>query len=64
MTGRVYYILIIDRHSFFNAGVREAHLITDYWMVLAVLRGEEALWNHKYVWGRTQWPLAPRKVIP
>ena len=51
--GRGDYILRIDMESFSNAGLREACIYTDHRMVLAVLRGEGALRNCRYVGGRT-----------
>ena len=49
MTGKGDYILRMDRRSFSNVRVKGAHLLTDHWMVLAVLQGEGALHNCRYV---------------
>ena len=38
--GQGYYLLITDKHNFYNAGVREAQLHTYHCMVLAVFQGE------------------------
>ena len=38
--GRGYYVLGTSRHTFFNAGVREARIRTDLCMVLVVPQGE------------------------
>ena len=58
------YILRSYRDIFVKAGVREARLHTDHWMVLAVLRGEGALKICRYIVGRTRWPLAAPTVQP
>ena len=51
--GREDYILSSDRDIFVKAGVQEARLHTDHWMVLSVLQEEGALQNRRYVVGRT-----------
>ena len=57
VTGKGDYILSSDRDNFVNAGVREARLFTGDWMVLAVLQGEGALRNSRYVVRRMRWTL-------
>ena len=44
--------------------MREAQLHTGYWMVMEVLLGEGALWNRRYVVGRTQCQLSTPTVRP
>ena len=39
------YIIGTSRHTFFDAGVREAHMHKYHQMVLADLQGEGAHWN-------------------
>ena len=64
VTGKGDYILSSDKDSFFKAGVQEARLHTDNRMVLAVLRGEGAPQNCRYIVGRKRWPLAVPMVRP
>ena len=64
MTGRGDYILSSDRDNFFNAGVREAIIFTEEWMVLEVLQGERYLRNRRYVVSSTRWTLAALEVRP
>ena len=54
MTGRGDYILSSVRDNFFNAGVREARILTEDWMVLEVLQGESYLRNLRYVVSSTR----------
>ena len=42
------YVLGTSRHTFFNAGVREARIHTEQRMVLAVCQGEGEHWNGTY----------------
>ena len=49
--GRGDFILSTDRRSFFNAGLQETRHGTDHRIILAVLRGEEALRNCCYLMG-------------
>ena len=46
VTGRGYYFLSTNRKSFFNAGLRETLHGTYHSLILAVLRGDEALRVH------------------
>ena len=62
--GRGNYILSSDKDIFFKAGVQEARLHIDNQMVLAVLRGEGAPQNCRYIVGRKRWPLAVPMVRP
>ena len=64
VTGRGNYILSSDKDSFFKAGVQEARLHIYNQMVLAVLRGEGAPKNCRYIVGRKRWPLAVPMVRP
>ena len=34
------YVFSMDQNNFTNAGLKETHLHTDHWMVLAVIRRE------------------------
>ena len=63
-TGRGDYIISSDMYSFSNAGVREARILTDHRMELAVLQMEGAPRNRRYVGMRTRCTLAPPKVKP
>ena len=58
------YILSTDKRNFTNAGLRESCRGTDHMMILPVIRGEGALCNRCYIWGRTQWPIKPRAARP
>ena len=40
MKGQEDYVLGTSRYTFFNAGVGEARMHTNHWMVLAELLGE------------------------
>ena len=62
VTRRGNYIISSDRDRFPKAEVREARICTYHHMVLAVLQGEGALQNLRYVVGRTRWPLATPTV--
>ena len=54
VTGRDDYIISSDMYNFYNAGIREARTHTYHWMVLAVILGEGALRNCRYIVSRTQ----------
>ena len=62
--GQGYYLLCTSRHTFFNAGVREARMHIDHRMVLEVLRGEGEHRNGTYQWRSKCWWINPRKVQP
>ena len=54
VTGRGNYILRSYSDYFTKAGVWEARLNMDHWMVLAVLPGGGSQKNHRYRVGRTK----------
>ena len=60
--GRDNYILDSYMYELAKAGVQEARLHTDHWMVLAVFRGEGSRQNHRYIVGSTKWLLAAPMV--
>ena len=64
VTGRGYYILSTDSISFSNAELQETHHGTDHRLILAVLRGERALCNRCYRWGRMCCPIRTKSIRP
>ena len=62
VTGRGDYIISSGVYIFSNAGGMEGCLHIYHQMVLAVLQGEGALRNHRYVGISTRWPFTPPKV--
>ena len=58
--GRGYCILSTDRRNFTNAGLQESCHGTDHNIILAMLQGEGALRNCRYIRGRTCWTIQPK----
>ena len=58
------YVFSMDQNNFTNAGLKETHLHTDHWMVLAVIRREGETRNHRYLRGCTLWPIQRDTIRP
>ena len=58
------YILSTYRRRFTKAGLQVTRHGTDHRLILAVLRGEGALCNHRYQQGRNLWPIQTKSVRP